>query len=705
MTALSIQPTFPIFTDIDGQPLEAGYIFIGVANLAPIGNPINVYWDAALTLPAVQPIRTIGGYPVNSGTPARLYVNSDYSIQVQNRNGSVVYSAPAATERYGNIISSADIPFIQAGAGAVTRTAQAKMRDMVSVTDFGADPTGVSDSTVAFENAHATGKLVYAPDGDYLVERIDVSGVSYVGLWGPGARLVLKPNDGLGGLGYIYKVTDPGDFYLCVEEVFANTTAVKAGNNDNSLINVYTTGAARATNSVIVENTKFTGSAQRWGQILVTNNEIYGNGARVIRVDATVHSGYGNYPAIKVRGGHRAVYVSGCSFDNNNGITINYGSLNSAVNCTCEVGSIDSIGDIKITGCNYQYGVGFFFGQKFNNCVLDGINILGEGKNSAGVTYGFNSTVIKIDDIGANATFAANNINIQSPSTESAGYSFACEESTPSTTGTVTLSNWLTGGQIRCIALAKQYTLQKIRFIPRSGGSGSGYTGSMLANLPSVPCFVSECTFESLNPAFNDQNGFGVYTNNFFIDSAVTVFGTSDGSIYANNKFGGGGLSDAIVFDSLNSASPVRCTLINNQKVGSVTKRVRIAGTAASGTNFKLTAVNNTLDWDYASLDSNSGDPNWYAVGNTLMTDKIRPTAVGTSATPSIQGLTTITTNGAGNNITNFANGRNWHRITVYLETGDTIVNGASIVTKSGANIAGRAVREFSYFGGVWYEV
>jgi hypothetical protein len=53
MTALSIQPTFPIFTDIDGQPLEAGYIFIGVANLAPIGNPINVYWDAALTLAAV----------------------------------------------------------------------------------------------------------------------------------------------------------------------------------------------------------------------------------------------------------------------------------------------------------------------------------------------------------------------------------------------------------------------------------------------------------------------------------------------------------------------------------------------------------------------------------------------------------------------------------------------------------------------------
>lgn len=103
---LSIQPTYPIFTDIDGQPLADGYIYIGAAGFDPQTNPINVYWDAALTLPAAQPIRTLAGYPANSGTPARLYVNSDYSIRVMNKNGSAVYSAPAATERYnGSVIS------------------------------------------------------------------------------------------------------------------------------------------------------------------------------------------------------------------------------------------------------------------------------------------------------------------------------------------------------------------------------------------------------------------------------------------------------------------------------------------------------------------------------------------------------------------------------------------------------------------------
>ncbi|MFM2007596.1 MAG: hypothetical protein RLZZ09_3251 [Pseudomonadota bacterium] len=168
MTALSIQPTFPIFTDIDGQPLEDGYVFIGTANLNPITNPITVYWDAALTLPAAQPIRTRGGYPINSGTPARLYVNSDYSIQVQNKNGSVVYSAPAATDRFSDVvvqdISSTEVTFIQAGTGAVTRTAQAKMRETVSVKDFGAVGDGVADDTAAIQAA-----IDYAETGDVSV--------------------------------------------------------------------------------------------------------------------------------------------------------------------------------------------------------------------------------------------------------------------------------------------------------------------------------------------------------------------------------------------------------------------------------------------------------------------------------------------------------------------------------------------------------
>lgn len=157
MSVLSIQPTYPIFTDIDGQPLEAGYVWLGTANLDPQTNPINVYWDAALTILAPQPIRTLAGYPSRNGTPARLYVNSDYSIRVMNRNGSAVYSAPSATERYSDVVFSSvdasDITYQQAGTGSVQTNVQTALRRWVYVDDFGADNTGATDSTTHIQAA------------------------------------------------------------------------------------------------------------------------------------------------------------------------------------------------------------------------------------------------------------------------------------------------------------------------------------------------------------------------------------------------------------------------------------------------------------------------------------------------------------------------------------------------------------------------
>ena len=93
MSALSVEPPYPAFAEADGQPLEDGYIWIGTVNLNPITNPIVAYWNSALTISAVQPIRTSGGYPVYQGTPSRIYTGSDYSIQVQDKNGTVVYTS------------------------------------------------------------------------------------------------------------------------------------------------------------------------------------------------------------------------------------------------------------------------------------------------------------------------------------------------------------------------------------------------------------------------------------------------------------------------------------------------------------------------------------------------------------------------------------------------------------------------------------
>jgi hypothetical protein len=149
MSALSIFPAFPVFTGLDGQPLDNGFIWIGQPNLDPQTNPAAVYWDEALSIAAHQPIRTLAGYPSRSGTPARIYVNSDYSIRVQDSKGSLVYSAPQATER----ISSDLVTFTQQGAGAVPRTVQSKLEESVSAKDFGAVGDGVADDSAAIQDA------------------------------------------------------------------------------------------------------------------------------------------------------------------------------------------------------------------------------------------------------------------------------------------------------------------------------------------------------------------------------------------------------------------------------------------------------------------------------------------------------------------------------------------------------------------------
>jgi hypothetical protein len=106
MSALSIQPPYPAFAGADGLPLENGYIWIGTVNLNPQVNQIAVYWDSALTIAAAQPIRTLNGYPVYLGTPSRFYAASDYSIQVLDSKGTVVYTSLNDNAFSGGAVSS-----------------------------------------------------------------------------------------------------------------------------------------------------------------------------------------------------------------------------------------------------------------------------------------------------------------------------------------------------------------------------------------------------------------------------------------------------------------------------------------------------------------------------------------------------------------------------------------------------------------------
>ena len=92
----------------------------------------------------------------------------------------------------GASANTVGIYFIATGVGAgtgtaqLTRTVQAKLRDSVSVKDFGAIGDGTTDDTAAFAAAIAASKQIYMPIGTYLVSSIvfntsGLSGVTFTG--------------------------------------------------------------------------------------------------------------------------------------------------------------------------------------------------------------------------------------------------------------------------------------------------------------------------------------------------------------------------------------------------------------------------------------------------------------------------------------------------------------------------------------------
>lgn len=234
MSALSVEVPFPVFYDRASEPLENGYVFIGQANLNPQTNPIQVYFDRNLTQLAAQPLRTLSGYISNAGTPAQVFVDAtNFSIQVQDKNGTLVYNFPDGTGLAsdasgidytpgpdslllpGGTISiksaldqitdeslgSSVVGFEAAGGGAVARSTQNKLRDFVSVKDFGAVGDGVTDDTTAFNAAIATGRAVYVPVGDYKVTNVEVIngtriiGEKSAGVASGGSRILVGTNN------------------------------------------------------------------------------------------------------------------------------------------------------------------------------------------------------------------------------------------------------------------------------------------------------------------------------------------------------------------------------------------------------------------------------------------------------------------------------------------------------------------------------
>jgi hypothetical protein len=97
-----------------------------------------------------------------------------YSVENGDARKFSLSTLTAYLEQTMDLPDNADeITYTPAGTGAVSRSVQSKLRDVVSVKDFGAVGDGVADDTAAIQAAlsamSGTGTCVYLPTGTYKV--------------------------------------------------------------------------------------------------------------------------------------------------------------------------------------------------------------------------------------------------------------------------------------------------------------------------------------------------------------------------------------------------------------------------------------------------------------------------------------------------------------------------------------------------------
>lgn len=128
------------FTKSDGTPLVGGKLYTYEAGTS---TPKATYADAAGTVPNTNPVI------LDARGEATIYWSGSYKVALKDASDSVVWTVDDVS------IDSAGIMFQQSGTGAVSRTAQDKMREVVSVNDY---------STPAIADSNGGGVLFVQSD-------------------------------------------------------------------------------------------------------------------------------------------------------------------------------------------------------------------------------------------------------------------------------------------------------------------------------------------------------------------------------------------------------------------------------------------------------------------------------------------------------------------------------------------------------------
>lgn len=189
-----------------------------------------------------------------TGNPSKVVKGTEIDAEF-----TAIQAADATSLKSG--ASSSGLAFLQAGTGATSRTAQNKMRDIVSVQDFGAVGDGSTDDTAAVLNALQSG---FIADGQGLTYAIygQLAPSSFKGL----RNATLAQKTAFSSTNATLAIIDISDFLI--EDVTINVGSTTTLVDDDSSIN----GLKITTSVVGTFNTNF-----KLSRVTVTGN---GSGSR-----------------------------------------------------------------------------------------------------------------------------------------------------------------------------------------------------------------------------------------------------------------------------------------------------------------------------------------------------------------------------------------------------------------------------------------
>lgn len=172
MTILSPAPKLQFFS-ANGDPLVGGKLYSYQAGTT---TPLNTYTSQTGGSANTNPIILDARGEAN----VWLTANIAYKLKLTDANDVEVWTVDNISNQDALVLLAASngsslVGYLPGGTSAVATTVQAKLRQTVSVKDFGAVGDGVANDTLAIQAAvdsvAATGGVVIFPPGDYLIAR------------------------------------------------------------------------------------------------------------------------------------------------------------------------------------------------------------------------------------------------------------------------------------------------------------------------------------------------------------------------------------------------------------------------------------------------------------------------------------------------------------------------------------------------------